>query len=156
MSTRPKAWSARWVYEFIKAHRKQYDVLMMCRAHVCSARESRAGGIAWWSPIESRGVFSASHSSISERSHPPEACFLGNRPFRIQRKSVERFTPTTRRTSAVLILWSSARILGRSPVTSLRGFGFGRGTCRRRDSCCGHSSPVGLLRFARTVSTRRV
>jgi hypothetical protein len=32
MSTRPKSWSTRRVYEFIKAHRKQYDALMMCRA----------------------------------------------------------------------------------------------------------------------------
>jgi hypothetical protein len=128
------------------------------RAHVCSVKGLRAGGIAWWFAIESGSVFSASHSSMSERSHPPEACFLGNRPFWIQRNSVERFTPTTRRTSAALILWSSAGILGRSdfPVTALRGFGFGGGACKRRESCCGHSSPIGLLRLGRTVSPRRV
>jgi hypothetical protein len=32
MSRRPKAWSTRWIYEFIKAHGGQYDIVMMCRA----------------------------------------------------------------------------------------------------------------------------
>jgi putative transposase len=43
MSTRPKSWSTRRVYEFIKAHRKQYDVLMMCRA----LDVTRSGYYAW-------------------------------------------------------------------------------------------------------------
>jgi putative transposase len=43
MSMRPKSWSTRWIYEFIKAHRKQYDVLMMCRA----LDVTRSGYYAW-------------------------------------------------------------------------------------------------------------
>lgn len=95
---------------------------------------------------------------MSDLSQPPEACFRGKLPFWIQRKSVERFTPTTRKTSAVLILWSSARILGRSdlPVGARRGFGFERGASRRSDSCCGQASPLVLLPFARTVGSGRV
>jgi hypothetical protein len=50
--------------------------------------------------------FAVSHLSTSDRSHPPEACLRGNRPFFVHLKSVDRFTPTTRSTSAVLILWS--------------------------------------------------
>jgi hypothetical protein len=51
-------------------------------------------------------LFSANHRSTSDRSHPPEACLPGNRPFFVHLNSVDRFTPTTRSTSAVLILWS--------------------------------------------------
>src|SRR6266513_6353142 len=52
-------------------------------------------------------LFPANHRSTSDRSHPPETCLPGNRPLFVQRKRVDRLTPTTRRTSAVLILWSS-------------------------------------------------
>ena len=43
---------------------------------------------------------------MSDRSQPPEKCFRGNVPLRVQRNSVVRWTPTTRRTSAVVIRWS--------------------------------------------------
>jgi hypothetical protein len=49
-------------------------------------------------------IFSANHLSTSERNHPPEACRCGKAPFLTHRKMVERFTPTTRRTSVVVIL----------------------------------------------------
>lgn len=49
-------------------------------------------------------IFSASHRSTSERNHPPEACRWGKTPRLTHRKIVERFTPTTRRTSVVVIL----------------------------------------------------
>jgi hypothetical protein len=111
-----------------------------------------------WSGIESGSTFSANHSSMSERSQPPEACFRGNRPFFVQRNSVERLTPTIRRTSAVLILWSSGTILGRSdaPIDARRGFDVDRGSRKRSDSCCGHGSPITLLLCARTVSSEKV
>src|SRR4029077_16502151 len=58
--------------------------------------------------VITRGLFfPANHRSTSERSHPPETCLPGNRPLFVQRKRVDRWTPTTRSTSAVLILWSS-------------------------------------------------
>jgi len=43
MSTRPKSWATRRVYAFIKAHRSQYDVLLMCRA----LDVTRSGYYAW-------------------------------------------------------------------------------------------------------------
>jgi len=43
MSTRPKSWATRRVYAFIKAHRRQYDVLLMCRA----LDVTRSGYYAW-------------------------------------------------------------------------------------------------------------
>lgn len=43
MSTRPKSWATRRVYAFIKAHRGQYDVLLMCRA----LDVTRSGYYAW-------------------------------------------------------------------------------------------------------------
>jgi hypothetical protein len=52
------------------------------------------------------GALRASHCSMSERSQPPEKCFRGNVPFRAQRNNVALWTPTTRRTSAVVIRWS--------------------------------------------------
>jgi putative transposase len=43
MSARPKSWATRRVYAFIKAHRGQYDVLLMCRA----LDVTRSGYYAW-------------------------------------------------------------------------------------------------------------
>lgn len=125
---------------------------------MCSANGLGAAGIVRWSGIESGSAFSANHSSMSERSHPPEACFRGNRPFFVQRNRVERFTPTTRRTSAVLILWSSATTLGRSAarINARRGFDIDRGSRKRRDNCRGHGSPIDFLLCARTVSSEGV
>jgi len=36
------------------------------------------------------GALRASHCSMSERSQPPEKCFGGNVPCRVQRNSVDR------------------------------------------------------------------
>jgi hypothetical protein len=105
-------------------------------------------------------LFPANHRSTSDRSHPPEACLLGNRPLLVQRKRVDRLTPTTRRTSAVLILWSSG--------ASRSGFGTGgiagRGARsdephgpKRRGSWRGRAAPsrLGRRRCARGVSFER-
>ena len=83
--------------------------------------------------------FSANHRSTSDRSHPPETCLPGNRPLFVQRKRVDRLTPTTRSTSAVLILWSSganrsgfgaAGIVGRGVRTEVPHGPKRRGSCR--------------------------
>jgi hypothetical protein len=68
--------------------------------------------IVWETTVESlaadditRGLFfPANHRATSDRSHPPETCLPGNCPLFVQRKRVDRLTPTTRSTSAVLIL----------------------------------------------------
>lgn len=101
-------------------------------------------------------LFAANHRSTSDRSHPPETCLPGNRPLLVQRKRVDRFTPTTRRTSAVLILWSSG--------ASRSGLGMGEIVVRvarreeppgpkRRGSWRGRAAPS---RFARRRGTRAV
>lgn len=98
------------------------------------------------------GFASCSHLLTSDRSQPPQGCLSGKRPRFLQRNRVDRFTPTTRRTSAVLSLWSSGETrsggglcgIGRRSLTDERG-----GT-RRRASCCG-----GAAR-SRTVSAADV
>jgi hypothetical protein len=92
-------------------------------------------------------LFAANHPSTSDRSHPPETCLPGNRPLFVQRKRVDRLTPTTRRTSVVLILWSSgANRSGLGPsVTAGRG---ARTEAphgpKRRGSCRGRAAPSRL------------
>jgi hypothetical protein len=89
--------------------------------------------------VRSGRLCPANHRSTSDRSHPPETCFAGNRPLFVQRKRVDRLTPTTRSTSAVLILWSSganrsgfgaAGIVGRGVRTKVPHGPKRRGSCR--------------------------
>jgi putative transposase len=51
MSTRSSAWSTRRIYEFIKAHRREHDVMTMCRA----LDVTRSGFYAWLNdPVSDR------------------------------------------------------------------------------------------------------
>jgi hypothetical protein len=94
--------------------------------------------------VGSGRLFPANHRSTSDRSHPPETCFPGNRPLFVQRKRVDRLTPTTRSTSAVLILWSSGA--NRSRLGAAGSVGRGVRTeephgPKRRGSCRGRATP---------------
>src|SRR5690242_19615854 len=87
---------------------------------------------------------------MSERSQPSLECFCGNLPDLVHRKSVERFTPTTRRTWLVDILKSrlsirfelrlkrSLEFRGCSPLMSCDSW-------RTRESCTGSDVFGGML-----------
>jgi hypothetical protein len=107
------------------------------------------------------GTLRESQCSMSERSQPPEKCFGGNAPFRVQRNRVALWTPTTRRTSAVVIRWSNSATrseLRREMIEDSRRRG--EGSENLSDSCSGASVPGRLcvsiaLDFAATRCPRR-
>jgi hypothetical protein len=43
MSSRSRAWSTRRIYEFVRAHRREYEVKTMCRA----LEVTRSGFYGW-------------------------------------------------------------------------------------------------------------